>query len=110
MNWIKCRIARKISMQLLASHLRNAFFLKPKVKANGQDPRNEISQMILWLEVFYLETNSILLVNNDMQHPGYQEVSYSIYFLLGCSIFAGFLQMRILSENGSGQDQLLNNY
>ena len=66
MNWINCRITRKISMRLLASHLRNAFFLEPKVKANGWDPRNELSQRILWLEVFYLESNNILLVNNDM--------------------------------------------
>jgi len=53
-------------MRLLASHLRNAFFLEPKVKANGWDLRNELSRRILWLEVFYLESNNILLVNNDM--------------------------------------------
>jgi len=53
-------------MQQLASHFRNLLFLELKVKANDRDQRNELSQKILWLEVFYLESNSILLVNNDM--------------------------------------------
>jgi hypothetical protein len=53
-------------MKLLASRLQNASFLELKVKANDLDPPNELSQRILWLEVFYLEINSTLLVNNDM--------------------------------------------
>jgi len=82
MNGKECRFVRKNSMLLLASHLRNVFFLEPKVKANGWDPRKVLSQTILWLEVFFCEKNSILLANNKKKHLGYQEVSCLMHFLL----------------------------